>query len=173
MIVDEEIKHIRVDAPTKAKESRVAAIFVVTSSLAIVTLWAVKARKHDPRDLSWKAKPKADVAAAGPIPERLELLLSSGPARTEEVSRALGAPVARATVCMGAVYGRAIVEVSFTPKGEVSAAQFSAANTVPVGELFKDTCLLSELRSAKIAPGAAPLTATFSVWNLPSKAPSP
>ena len=163
-------RHMRVSPATKARESRVGAVFAVLFSAAIIALWAAKARKHDPRDLS-RLRPAAPSAApAGSAPAHLDLSLSASPERSDEISRALGPAVARAAVCMGGVYGRAVVEVVFAPSGEATEARFAASNTLPVATLFQDTCVLKELRAARIAPSAAPLTASFTESNLPAAA---
>lgn len=160
-------RHMRISPATKARESRVGVIFVVVFSASIVALWAAKARKHDPRDLS-RVPPAPSVSLDGRTPARLDLSLSTGPARVDEIGRALGSSVERSSVCMGGAYGRVLVEVVFAPSGEATEARFAPTNTLPVDALFGDTCVLKELRAAHIAPSAASVTASFSVWNLPA-----
>jgi hypothetical protein len=164
---------MRVSPATKARESRVGAVFAALFSLAIVVLWAAKARKHDPRDLSRLRPAAPSVATAGPAPAQLELALSASPERVDEIGRALAPAVKRSAVCMGGVYGRALVEVVFAPSGEATEARFAATNTLPVAALFQDTCVLKELRAARIAPSASALTASFTVWNFPTAGSPP
>ena len=177
-MVEEEVKHIRVNAATKAKESRVGAIFVVFLSLAIITLWAVRARKHDPRDLS-RVTPQAMIGVmsghaghAPPAPSGVPELSVSPPTsalRAGEVSQALAPNVPRSAACMRGVYATVFVEVVFAPSGEAKEARYAKSNKLPVGELLQDTCVLTELRAAKIAPGPDEVTATFPVRNMPGR----
>lgn len=173
------VQHIRVDETTKASESRVGLVFVVLITVGIVALWILKARKHDPRADSWRALPTSSASAsssasgAGPgrsyVPE-LSLTASEAlpPARIDEVVAALAPRLGKSSSCMGGIYGTAFVEVAFAPSGETTSARFASKNQLPVDQLLKDTCVLSELRAAKIGPGPVEIVASFPVRNMPS-----
>jgi hypothetical protein len=177
---EKPVQHIRVDETTKARESRVGLVFMVLITLGIVALWVFKARKHDPRADSWRALPTstASSSASGAssagsgrsyVPE-LSLTASEAlpPTRIDEVVAALAPRLEKSAACMGGIYGTAFVEVAFAPSGETTSARFASKNQLPVDQLLKDTCVLSELRAAKIAPGPVEIVASFPVRNMPS-----
>jgi hypothetical protein len=170
---EKPVQHIRVDETTKARESRVGLVFVVFITLGIVSLWVFKARKHDPRaDTPRALSTAAASGSTAPPPYVPELSLSASealpPARIDQVVAALAPRLEKASACMGGIYGTAFVEVAFAPSGETTSARFASKNQLPVDQLLKDTCVLSELRAAKIAPGPVEIVASFPVRNMPS-----
>ncbi len=172
---EKPVQHIRVDETTKESESRVGLVFVVLITVGIVALWVLKARKHDPRaDTPRAHTTSAAVASASSAraPYVPELSLSARealpPARIDEVVAALAPRLDKSATCMGGIYGTAFVEVAFAPSGETTSARFASKNQLPVDQLLKDTCVLSELRTAKIAPGPVEIVASFPVRNMPS-----
>lgn len=174
--MSDDVRHIKVHPAEKKSEAKVGLVFVVLLSLAIVALWVVKARKHDPRDLEMMKAASGPSAAtptpaAGTVPElSLSSTVPLAKERMDEVSRALAPAVAKAASCMQGVYGTAFVDVVLASTGEVKEARFSTRNTLPVAELLKDTCVLSSLREPKISAGQGEITASFPVRNMPSSA---
>jgi hypothetical protein len=171
--VNDEVRHIKVLPAEKKNEAKLGIFFVAFITLAIAGLWVAKARKHDPRDLEMMKHAASATPAEGTVPElSLAATAPLSKARMDEVSRALAPAATKAASCMQGVYGTFFVDVVFAPSGQVKEARFSARNTLPVTELFKDTCVLPSLREPSIGAGPGDITATFPVRNMPSAAGS-
>ncbi len=167
--MNDEVRHIKVLPAEKKNEAKLGIFFVVFISLAIAGLWVVKARKHDPRDLEMMKHAASATPVEGTVPElSLAATAPLSKARMDEVSRALAPAVSKAANCMQGVYGTFFVDVVFAPSGQVKEARFAARNTLPVAELFKDTCVLPSLHEPSIGAGPGDITATFPVRNMPS-----
>lgn len=168
--MNEEVRHIKVKPAEKKTEAKLGFVFVAVFTLAIVSLWVLKARKHDPRDLEMmKQHDKSTAASGGTVPE-LSLTATAPLAkeRMDEVSRALAPAVTKAAACMQGVYATVFVDVVFSPSGQVKEARFASRNTLPAGELLKDSCVLPSLREPTVSAGTGEITASFPVRNMPS-----
>jgi hypothetical protein len=161
---EKPVQHIRVDETTKARESRVGLVFMVLITLGIVALWVFKARKHDPRADSWRALPTSTASSSASGASSAGSGRSYVPELSLTASEAL--PPTRIDEVVAALAPR--LEIAFAPSGETTSARFASKNQLPVDQLLKDTCVLSELRAAKIAPGPVEIVASFPVRNMPS-----
>lgn len=169
--MNDDARHIKVDPREKKSEAKVGFVAVTVLVVLIGSLWVLRARKHDPRDLEMMKQREAAIA---PKPKDMVAEISFAstaplpPARQEEVSRALF-PASRAAIgCMEGIYATVFVDVVFGADGTVKDAKFSTKNQLPIDTLLGPTCFLEKLRAATIAPGTE-LTAMFPVRNMPSQ----
>ena len=91
--------------------------------------------------------------------KRLRVAVASSPAIDCSQARCLGVATGRSTGSGVYIVQAVLVDCLL---------RHSAVNLVLLDQLLKDTCVLSELRAAKIAPGPVEIVASFPVRNMPS-----